>query len=83
MSSTPTPTNGPAPYPVKCYSAGMGPPVPATRIEREAEAAARQGIPLTDCCPYPFTEPAGLHFAAVWLVHSPHDTPIYPRPQVI
>lgn len=35
-------------------------------IEREARAAARQGLSLNDACPYPFGSEAGQHFRKVY-----------------
>lgn len=35
-------------------------------IEREAQAAARQGQSLDHACPYPFHSPAGQHFKAAY-----------------
>lgn len=35
-------------------------------IEREAKAAAQQGLSLNDACPYPFGSEAGQHFRAVY-----------------
>lgn len=41
----------------------------AESIEQEAKNAAAQGLPLDECCPYPFATPAGEQFTAVYLVH--------------
>lgn len=35
-------------------------------IEREAQAAAQQGVSLNDACPYPFSGEAGRHFRDVY-----------------
>lgn len=35
-------------------------------IEREAKAAAQQGLSLNDACPYPFGSEAGQHFRKVY-----------------
>lgn len=35
-------------------------------IEREARAAAQQGLSLNDACPYPFGSEAGEHFRKVY-----------------
>ena len=35
-------------------------------IEREAQAAAQQGVSLNDACPYPFAGEAGRHFRDVY-----------------
>jgi hypothetical protein len=45
---------------------------PRDVIEQQARDAAAAGQTLNDACPYPFTSPAGMHFAAVYALSLNH-----------
>ncbi len=73
-----TTTSPPA---MRFKNAGRGAPeVDAAHIEALAIAAAQEGKPLADACPYPFNTQAGEHFTAVWFVHSAPSATIHARP---
>jgi hypothetical protein len=47
-------------------------PVPPREvIEQQARDAAARGESLRAACPYPFSSPEGVHFAAIYLLAAP------------
>lgn len=50
-------------------------------IEREARAAARQGLSIEDACPYPFHTEHADHFKAVYLLALSHPIPTTTIPE--
>jgi hypothetical protein len=47
-------------------------------IEREARAAAREGLALIEACPYPFGTEQADHFIAVYLLALERPTTTKP-----
>lgn len=74
-----------APQPTRrTRSAGSNQPeVETEHIEQLAIAAAQAGESLVESCPYPFTSEAGLHFAAVWYLHTTPQASVNRRPIAI
>ena len=73
----------PAPQPTRRTRSAGCTEVDTEQIEREAIAAAQAGESLVESCPYPFTSEAGLHFAAVWYLHTTPQASVNRRPIAI
>lgn len=71
--------------PVRMLHVGTNQPLVAqSHVETLAIAAAKANQALYEACPYPTDKPAGLHFAAIWFLHtSPTESSVYGRPPAV